>query len=399
MSNAWLVFSCSLLHRSRNETDSSKRKERSLIQMQALVDQFKDKEPNSLDRLSYAFCSGYPLYWGLKRETARNYMQIGCFSSAYEMLQDMELYEDAIQCLFLSGRKTEATEKAQDIVKKGGRETPSIMCLLADYATNTPEEREKLYKDAWEISRNRYPKAMRNLGRLYYDMKKFKETAECLETALKINTLYSNSWFTLGCAYLQLKNWEKATCAFAWVVQVDENSSDGWANLGLAYTQQEKIKEAITCYEQALKINRKSWKLWQNYIMLSIETSDVPKVIGAIRQLIIMEMQERVPVSVLSGLVKCALSLDPPVHSYEEQVLKLLNEMAHNDSKNTALWGLYADTYAIMKVDTCKIEDKKNEYLKLIDILVKKARSVLMNPNWDHFEYIFHFLHVVFKPY
>eukprot|EP01022_Parablepharisma_sp_SALTPOND_P026138 TRINITY_DN620_c0_g2_i1.p1 TRINITY_DN620_c0_g2~~TRINITY_DN620_c0_g2_i1.p1 ORF type:complete len:900 (-),score=86.41 TRINITY_DN620_c0_g2_i1:11582-14281(-) len=390
-SHAWIVFSCSLLHRSRNETDSTKRKERSLLQMQALVDQFKDKEPGFAERFSYSFCAGYPLYWGLMRELARNYMQIGCFSSAYEMLKDMELYEDSIQCLFLSGRKSEATAKAQEILKKGGREVPNIMCLLADFSSNGIEEKEKIYKEAWEVSKGKCPRALRSLGRLYYELKKYKEAVECLDTALKINTLYPSSWFTLGCAYLQLKMWDKAIYAFGWVVQVDENSSDGWSNLGVTYTQMNKLKEAVSCYEQALKITRNSWKIWQNYIILSLEIPDINRVLGAIRQLIAMDMQERVPVPLLAKLVSCVLSLPsthPALHSYEEQVVKLIHEMAHNDSKNTPLWGLYADTYEVIKVKSAKEEDKKGEYLKLIDILVKQVRSVMFNPNWDHFEQV-----------
>jgi len=391
-SNSWIVFSYSLLLRSRNETDSIKRKERSLVQMQTLIDQYREKEPSPIDRFAYCFVSGYPLYWGLKKELARLYMNIGLFSSAYELLHDMELYEDSIQCLFLAGRKTEATAKAQEFLKKGGHEYPNILCLMADYATETTEGKVKQYKEAWEISKGKCPRALRSLGRLYYEMKKFAEAAESLETALKINTLYPGSWFTLGCTYLQLKNWEKAVYAFGWTVQVDENSSDGWSNLAVAYIQQNKLKEAINCYEQALKINRKSWKIWQNYILLSLETQDVPRVMGAIRQLIFLDMKEKVEIGILAKLIDVILSMDNTniqVKQYEQQIIKLLNEMAHNDSQNIKLWELYADTYEILRVKTSKPENKKSEYLKLIDIYVKKSRSIMLNPNWDHFEYFF----------
>jgi len=387
-SQSWLIYSCSLLHRSRNETNSTKRKERSLLQIQALIDQYRDKSPSCIERLSYSCCAGYPLYWELKLEMARGYMQVGCFSSAYEMLQDMELHEEAVKCLFLAGRTTEAINKAQVILKEQGNEAPGIMCLLADFSAKTAEEKEELYKKAWEISEGKYARALRSLGELYYGMKRYDQAIDCLDRALKINTLYANSWFTLGCSYLQLKNWEKALYAFGWVVQVDEYSSDAWSNMGVTYTQMNQLKQAVACYEQALKIMRNSWKIWQNYIILSLEISDVSRVLGAIRQLIIMEMQERVPVHILAKLVSCVLSLSPSniaLHSYEEQVLKLLHEMAHNDSKNTPLWALYADTYDIMRVENAK-EDKTTKYKTLIDILVKQIRSIMLEPNWEHFE-------------
>lgn len=41
-SNNWLAFSKALLYRSKNEIDRSKTMERSLAQMQALIDQFRD---------------------------------------------------------------------------------------------------------------------------------------------------------------------------------------------------------------------------------------------------------------------------------------------------------------------------------------------------------------------
>eukprot|EP00826_Nyctotherus_ovalis_P046187 TRINITY_DN518_c0_g1_i6.p1 TRINITY_DN518_c0_g1~~TRINITY_DN518_c0_g1_i6.p1 ORF type:complete len:811 (-),score=214.40 TRINITY_DN518_c0_g1_i6:18-2450(-) len=387
-SNSWLVYSTSLLNRSRNETDSTKRKERSLLQMQALIDQYSDKSPPALDRLGSSFCAGYPLRWGLRLEMARDYMSIGCFSSAYEMLQDMELYEEAVKCLFLAGRITEAVERAQKVVEGKGREAPGVMCLLADFSAKDNKEREDLYKRAWELSEGKCPRALRSLGRLYYDTRRYDEAVDCLDRALKINTLYASSWFTLGCAHLQLKNWEKALLAFGWVVQVDENSSDGWSNLGVTYTQMNQLKQAVACYEQALKIMRNSWKIWQNYIVLSLEISDISRVLGAIRQLIAMDMQERVPVHVLAKLVDCVLSLpssNAALRSYEEQVLKLLHEMAHNDSRNTPLWRLYAETYEIMRVRDAK-ENKKATYEKLADILVKQVRSIMLDPNWEHSE-------------
>ncbi len=389
-SNAWVVYSCSLLHRSRNELDSTKKKERSLLQLQALVDQFKDKEPSAVERFNYLPCSGYPLNWTLRKELARDYMQIGCFSSAYEMLCDMELYEDSVQCLYMSGRKTEATERANEILKRGGREAPGIMCLLADFAATTWEEKEKYYKEAWSLSQGKCPRALRTLGRLYYELKRYKEAAENLETALKINTLYPNSWFSLGCCYLQMKMWDKAIYAFGWVVQVDENSSDGWSNLGVCYTQLNKYREAVSCYEQALKISRTSWKIWQNYIVLSLEIPDILRTIGAVRQLMIMEQQSRVPVPFVAKLLSTVASLQDgsKQKTYEDQTLRLLHDMAQNDSANTLLWGLYSDAIDMLRVKKATPEKKVEECKKWFEVMVKQCRSIMLNPNWDHFEYL-----------
>lgn len=48
----------------------------------------------------------YPFRWQIMRELAKNYMSIGVFMSAYELLIDVELWEDCILCLFMGGRAT-----------------------------------------------------------------------------------------------------------------------------------------------------------------------------------------------------------------------------------------------------------------------------------------------------
>ena len=42
------------------------------------------------------------------KELAQDYMQMGVFMSAFEMLKEVELWEECVECLFLSGKKTKA---------------------------------------------------------------------------------------------------------------------------------------------------------------------------------------------------------------------------------------------------------------------------------------------------
>jgi hypothetical protein len=44
----------------------------------------------------------------MMRELAKSYQSMGVFISAYELLLEVELYEDCILCLFLGGRATQA---------------------------------------------------------------------------------------------------------------------------------------------------------------------------------------------------------------------------------------------------------------------------------------------------
>jgi hypothetical protein len=48
------------------------------------------------------------------RELSKNYISIGVFMSAYELLSEVELWEDCILCLFLGGRATQAEQLASE---------------------------------------------------------------------------------------------------------------------------------------------------------------------------------------------------------------------------------------------------------------------------------------------
>lgn len=63
--------------------------------------------------------------------------------------------------------------------------------------------------------------------------------------------------------------------------------------------QDGKEKEAIVCLEQALKQKRKSWQIWENYIQLCCETKQFHKALGGARQLIRMDMMERLNASMM----------------------------------------------------------------------------------------------------
>lgn len=63
--------------------------------------------------------------------------------------------------------------------------------------------------------------------------------------------------------------------------------------------QLSKYKEAVMCLEQAIKHDRKNWKLWENYIILAIETSMFYKAVSAARELIRLQMIERLNVNLM----------------------------------------------------------------------------------------------------
>ena len=153
----WLVFSAALLERSRNELGSTKRRERALLQMQTLMEQWSDKEPSTCARADSFFVTGYPFRWEMAKELAQDYMRSGVFLSAFELLKELKLWEDAVECLFLGGRKTQARTLAAERMKEAP--SPALLCVLGDI-----EQKDEHYRHAWKMSGGRFARAMRALG-------------------------------------------------------------------------------------------------------------------------------------------------------------------------------------------------------------------------------------------
>lgn len=98
------------------------------------------------------YCSlNFPFKYLLCKELSEMYQSLGMFMSAYELLQDVELNEDAIKCLYMGGRQTDAIKKADALLEKykksgtkGTMKYANLLCMLGDIKKE-PEQ----YELAW----------------------------------------------------------------------------------------------------------------------------------------------------------------------------------------------------------------------------------------------------------
>ena len=103
----WMVYSTGLLIKSQLEFERYKTKERSVLQMQVLVDQQSDRltplqsRQREVDdsapvqeRLSWLFALSWPAIWGLRRMLGRKYLEMGVAASALELFLDAHLWEE-----------------------------------------------------------------------------------------------------------------------------------------------------------------------------------------------------------------------------------------------------------------------------------------------------------------
>jgi len=89
--------------------------------------------------------------------------------SAYELLKDVELSEDAIKCLYIAGRETQALEVANETIERykefGEHDLKynNILCMMGDIKSDP-----SFYEKAWKSSNERCARAMRSLAKSYF---------------------------------------------------------------------------------------------------------------------------------------------------------------------------------------------------------------------------------------
>jgi hypothetical protein len=161
----WLVYSKILIAKCQAEDKRTKTIERCLLQIQSLCDQYNDRSPSSYERLKYYFSIDYPTIWNLKKIYAEAWMNFGAVMTAFDIFKEIDMYEECIQCLYIAGKNQRAQEFADEILKK--KEDPGIYCILGEL-----QNKEEYFFKALEVSKNKYTRAYRCLGKHYFVQKK-----------------------------------------------------------------------------------------------------------------------------------------------------------------------------------------------------------------------------------
>ncbi|KAK4541655.1 hypothetical protein LTR36_007799 [Oleoguttula mirabilis] len=367
-SSNWQVYTQALLVRSRIEGYRSRTVERGLLQLQALVDQViadtataepltndgdgessvatsflprpKESESASVtERLRYIFQLASPTRWDLEAELAARWVQLGGLRSALEIYERLEMWAEAALCW----AATEREDKAKNMVRrqlfhatKGGLDVPEIdvgedetwegperspppldaprlYSILGDIDQDVP-----MYEKAWEVSNQRYARAQRSLGRMYFSAKDFVKAAESYSKSLKVNQLNHASWFALGCVLLELAQFEKAVEAFSRCVQLEDTDAEAWSNLGAALLRTEPKQsdttasasadadsddiiaveskpdpqrnryDALQALKRAASLKHDSYRIWENVLTIaaSLSPPDYTSMLSAQRRII-----------------------------------------------------------------------------------------------------------------
>ncbi|MCJ1360947.1 hypothetical protein MMC16_000042 [Acarospora aff. strigata] len=286
-STNWQIYTQALLVRSRIECYRSRTVERGVLQLQALVDQViaettstthsaenSTTSPNDAtssttflprpkpsesapvsERLQYIHQLSSPTRWELEAELAARWVSLGGLKTALEIYERLQMWAEAALCwaaieredkarkivrrqLYCSANsaQTDAQGDADDEEEWQGPErtslpadAPRLFCILGDI-----DKDASMYERAWEVSKHRYARAQRSLGRYYYSRKDFRKADEAYAKSLTVNRLDHPTWFALGCVRLELEDWQGAVDAFSRTVQLDDQDAEAWSNLAAA---------------------------------------------------------------------------------------------------------------------------------------------------------------------
>lgn len=465
-SSNWQVYTQALLVRSRIEGYRSRTTERGLLQLQALVDQViaetkgEDGAESSngtgttstflpraeasesapvTDRMRYIFQIATPLRWELEAELAARWVQLGGLRTALEIYERLEMWAEAALCWAATDREDKAkkivrrllfhaTDGKLDIADstrgddeewKGPErvppplDAPRLYCILGDMDTSV-----EMYEKAWTISKERYARAQRSLGRYYVSIGDFLKAAAAYSKSLKANQLHHSSWFALGCALLELTEYKRAAEAFSRTIQIDETDAEAWSNLGAALLRMEPENEAngptapvtilddeedpsanppaqttdprqknradaLRALKRAATLKKESHRIWENVLIVaaSLSPPDYDAILAAQRRLIELrgptEGEKAIDEDILEHLVlhiiNSAETYDPSqpgltrmtVRFVDEKVIPLITASAR-------LWQLVG-----------KLALWRNKPSSALDAEEKAWRVVTGQPGWE----------------
>ena len=335
----WMVYSTTLLERAWLECESNHKRERSILQIQALVDQHETRltpmqstykaamgeDSSSVEeRIKYLHTIVYPPRWLMKKDLAERYAKMGVVTSAAEMFAELHLWDETVECYKHAGKKNEAIKivhKRLDALPDGPG-APRMWAALGDLT-----DEEEHYSKAWELSNGKYARAKAALGRKSYDRGEFRAAVEHLTAAVAVKPLTPSAWFLLGNACMRSDLWVEALNAFTHVVQQEPEEGDAWANIAAIHMHNKNSGSAYPALNESLKYNRNNWRVWVNKLYICMDLMKYDEAIQVQMQLLDFKTEKNtmkeipdVDEKVIKALVGCSVT------KYQEAI-KEMTEM------------------------------------------------------------------------
>jgi tetratricopeptide (TPR) repeat protein len=283
----WQIYTQALLVRSRIESHRSRTQERSVLQLQVIVDQIiaemqedttagdshgipqiritqflpraKPSESAPItERLRYLHQLNTPTRWEIETELAYAWSNAGSLVSALEIFKRLQLWAEVALCYHSVGQEDKARQivrrqlyfsskgsemdhfpvDAEEIVaeKWDGEmrspplpHAPRLWCILGDL-----DQDPTCWQRAWDISKSRYARAQRTLGEYYTRQGDLAMARQAYMKATVVNRQNGETWSRLGDIDLRVGNWDGAIIAFQQSIMIDDSDAKTYSNLGSA---------------------------------------------------------------------------------------------------------------------------------------------------------------------
>uniref|UniRef100_A0A914BU42 Tetratricopeptide repeat protein 27 n=1 Tax=Patiria miniata TaxID=46514 RepID=A0A914BU42_PATMI len=357
----WCVQTLALMTRCQLEKDRGRTVERAMMQMQLLVDQFRETECPVIDRFELLHAVCLPPKWTMESELASLLMSLGVITAALEVYARLELWEDVINCY----RRLEKPEKAMKVIRDqlAIKETPTLWCLLGDFKKD-----KQYYEKAWEVSGQRNARAMRSLGLYYLEEENWAKSIECLEISLQKNPVQYHAWFWLGYSATKAQDYETAARAYRRCVSLESDNGKAWNNLSSAYIELKQKPRAFKTLQEAIRCLYENWQIWENYMLVSVDIGEFSEAIKAFHRL--MDLKEKYLDEEVLGILVNAVTGDivdadgNKASLLKGKLVELFGRLTSQVTTNALVWKLYAKLHGNATTDNLENNDKALQCLQ-----------------------------------
>ncbi|XP_047182528.1 tetratricopeptide repeat protein 27 homolog [Vigna umbellata] len=268
--------------RIRWESSRSRTKERALLMMDNLVKCIHDSSSSVVERIPFSYAVYMPSIPALRKEYALLLVGCGLIGEAMKEFEDLELWDNLIYCYSLLEKKASAVELIRKCLSERPND-PRLWCSLGDTTAN-----DAYYEKALEVSNNRSARAKCSLARNAYCRGEYVRSKILWESAMSMNSMYPNGWFSFGAAALKAQDKEKALDAFTRAVQLDPENGEAWNNIACLHMIKKKSREAFIAFKEALKFKRNSWQMWETYGYVAVDIGNISQALEAVQMILEM---------------------------------------------------------------------------------------------------------------